>query len=211
MFSDLILVRHGETEYNRNLIIQGWQDVPLNETGHRQAVLTARILRDEVFDEVWASDMKRTLETAEHILEFHPGIPVHPCSGLREWKLGILQGKSLDEIKRTLPEMSETLAREDIDLEIPGGERRSEFQKRVEETFRQIAAVSSGKRILVVTHGGVLARVFRFLHRGPVPQRIRIPGNASVSRIRFDHETGHWAVLEWDKGNLPREITPPAL
>lgn len=208
MSVDFILVRHGETDFNQNHVLQGWLDVPLNAAGCRQAELAAEELRNETFDEVWLSDLKRAAETAEYILRFHPGLPVRFSPELREWKLGILQGKSYEELKRAMPEMTEMLRNEAIDLEIPGGESRSGFQKRIETVFRRIAAGSEGKRLLVVTHGGVLARLYRFI-RGSLPAP-GIVGNASVSKVRCDLETGTWMILKWG-GEETEQAAPPAL
>ena len=208
MSVDFTLVRHGETDFNLNHVLQGWMDVPLNDAGRRQAEIAAEELRNESFDEIWLSDLQRSVKTAEYILKYHPGLPVRLFPELREWKLGILQGKSYEELKRTMPEMTEKLRNEAIDLKIPGGESRSEFQKRIETFFRRTAAGSEGKRILVVTHGGVLARLYRFI-RGSLPAP-GIVGNASVNKVRCDLKTGTWTILKW--GGEETECTaPPAL
>ena len=55
MFTDFILVRHGETDYNKLHVIQGWVDIPLNETGHQQAAVTAEMLRCKIARRIWQS------------------------------------------------------------------------------------------------------------------------------------------------------------
>ena len=215
MFTDFILVRHGETDYNKLHVIQGWVDIPLNETGHQQAAVTAEMLREEKIDEVWHSDLQRAAKTAEAILKNHPGVPAYPCVPLREWKLGFIQNMSHAELEKEYPEYEEMLKTESIELAVPGGESRSEFQKRVNMIFEELAERSPGKRLLIVSHGGVLVRFYRFLcGKDSAKEHVPIPGNASVSRARYDHETGQWSLIVWNQIYTPqpgKTAEPPAL
>lgn len=200
MFTDFILVRHGETDYNKLRVLQGWIDTSLNRTGYQQANITAEILREELFDEVWHSDLQRVAKTAEAILKYHPGIPRFPHIPLREWKLGFIQNMSHEQLEKEYPEYEDMLKNEDSDLELPDGERRSEFQARINTAFQELAERSPGKRLLIVTHGGVLVRLYHFLG-GEIPEsgKVPIPGNASVSRVRYDHEAKQWSILAWNQ------------
>ena len=211
MFTDFIFVRHGETPYNQEHIIQGWIDIPLNENGHQQAKKTAEILRNEKIDAACFSDLQRAAETAKEILKYHPGVPAIPCSQLREWHLGILQNCSYPELNMTMPEYVKMLQTESMEMPIPSGESRNEFQKRINQAFQDMAERFPGKRILTVTHGGVLVRLYRFLG-GEVPAegKIPIPGNASVSRVRYDHETKTWSLIAWNQICSPQTGTQTA-
>ena len=215
MFTDFILVRHGETPYNQEHILQGWIDTPLNENGYRQAELTAEMLRNEPIDEACFSDLQRASETARIILKHHPGVPSFPSWQLREWHLGILQNYSYAELNEILPEYVKMLQTESIEMAVPSGESRKEFQKRISNVFQELAERFSGKRVLIVTHGGVLVRLYRFLG-GEVPQegKVPIPGNASVSRVRYDHERKIWSLIAWNQNYSPQSDSsakPPAL
>lgn len=196
--TEFVIVRHGETSYNKDHIVQGWYNIPLNETGHAQAEAAAELLRNETFDEAWYSDLNRTAETAGHILKHHPALPAFPHPPLREWRLGIIQNRPHTEILIMWPEYKKMLGTEEMDLLVPGGERRSEFQKRVNFTFQELALKSPGKKLLIVTHGGVLVRLYRFIG-GPVPadNKVPIPANASISRVCYDHKSGKWGILQW--------------
>ena len=200
MITDFVIVRHGETSYNEKRIIQGWMDTPLNENGYQQAMATARALQNEHFDEAWFSDLQRAAETARKILEFHPETPRFSNMYLREWRLGILQNMSHAEIEAAIPEYETMLQDESIDIPIPSGESRSEFAKRVGTVFQELADRSPGKRLLVVTHGGVLGRLYRYigadlLGEGKLPPT----GNASVCRISYDHDTKQWTAFSWNE------------
>ena len=215
MVTDFVLVRHGETDYNRLRVVQGWVDVPLNENGHQQAALTAEILRDEPIDEVWYSDLQRAASTAKAIMKYHKNAPAYPCIPLREWKLGVIQNMPHVELEKIHPEYSEMLRTESMEMEIPGGESRGTFQKRINGIFQELAERSPGKRLLIVSHGGVLVRFFRFLG-GEAPDGgcVPIPGNASVSRARYDHATKTWTLVAWNQTYSVQERKngePPAL
>ena len=200
MFTDFILVRHGETSYNKEGILQGWTDVPLNETGKKQAEKTAEILKKESFDEVWFSDLQRAADTASAILKYHPGVPAYPNPSIREWHLGILENKPYEMLRQEFSDYAKMLRTELVEMPVPGGESRGDFQKRINNAFQDLAERSPGKRCLIVTHGGVLVRLFRMLG-GEIPRSgtIPVPGNASVSRIRYDHDAKQWIFLEWNQ------------
>ena len=101
-----------------------------------------------------------------------------------------------------------------MDLEIPGGERRSEFQKRVNQAFDDLAKRSPGKKLLVVTHGGVLTR-FYYRQTGKSYGQVPEISNASYCTVRYHHDTGSWEIMEWGipcpMVSLSAESNPPAL
>ena len=83
----LILVRHGETEYNREYRVQGQKDIPLNESGKKQAGLLAQALQHEAVEAIYASPLQRAVETAEAIGRFHQ-VPIRKLDGLKELDAG---------------------------------------------------------------------------------------------------------------------------
>ncbi|KAI0075272.1 hypothetical protein K474DRAFT_1676500 [Panus rudis PR-1116 ss-1] len=95
------IVRHGETDANRQGIIQGQIDTELNAAGWEQAELTAQALENVPFNVAYTSDLHRASKTAEVILAKHPDVPLHESKELRERYFGSLQGKSLSEITGT--------------------------------------------------------------------------------------------------------------
>jgi broad specificity phosphatase PhoE len=96
METHLWLIRHGETMYNQERRIQGRLDIPLNENGKEQARLLAEWMRTRPVDAVYASDLKRAVETAEAIARVH-GLTVNPLQGLRERSFGEGEGISFEE------------------------------------------------------------------------------------------------------------------
>ncbi|KAI0723888.1 phosphoglycerate mutase-like protein [Cerioporus squamosus] len=89
------IVRHGETDFNRQGIVQGQIDTPLNDAGVEQARLTADALEDTPFEVAYSSDLQRARRTAEIILEKHPGVKLETTPALRERHMGDWQGGSI--------------------------------------------------------------------------------------------------------------------
>jgi len=80
----IYIVRHGETEENKQKIIQGHLDTALNFEGERQADLVAKALKDIPFDACYSSDLRRAVDTAKRILVYHPGVEVQTQTAVRE-------------------------------------------------------------------------------------------------------------------------------
>jgi probable phosphoglycerate mutase len=152
-----LLVRHGETDWNRDNRFQGHADPPLNERGRAQAGELAERLAGEGVDAVYSSPLRRALETAE-ILAARLGLDVTAAEGLREIDVGEWQGLTRDEVARRYPDaFARWLALE------PGwdhGETYEQLGRRVLAAIRDIAERHPGERVVVVTHGGPLRAVF---------------------------------------------------
>ena len=108
----IIAIRHGETTWNVDTRIQGHLDIPLNDTGRRQAARLALALKEEPITAVYASDLARAWETAEYLGRAR-GLPVTPETGLRERCFGDFEGKTFAEIEALLPEQSQRWRKRD--------------------------------------------------------------------------------------------------
>ncbi len=150
----LTIVRHGETDWNRDKRIQGGgNDIPLNDTGRSQAEKLATTLKDEKFDAIVSSPMVRAMETAE-ILQKKLGLgEVVALEGLREHRMGEWEGQIRADVAQKL-----STADDDSFALHPstpeGGESLSQFLKRTEGTCEEILQKFAGKRVLVICHGG---------------------------------------------------------
>jgi broad specificity phosphatase PhoE len=183
----MILVRHGQSTWNREHRIQGQLDPPLSDEGRRQAERLGRRLAGRPLAGFYASDLKRAFETAEAIGAFVDLSP-EPTPGLREIYLGDWEGLRTDEIAERFPDAWARWSEEpDWDL-VPGGEGAARFEARVIATQDEILDRHSHGDILVVTHGGViqvaLHRVIGRPSRGLFPFKIQ---NASISLIEERH------------------------
>jgi probable phosphoglycerate mutase len=143
----LLLVRHGETDWNAEGRLQGHTDRPLNEHGRRQANELAERLAGEGADAIYASDLARARETAE-IVGGRLGLPVVIDADLREKNWGNWEGLTGDE-------------RIHVEFE---GESTEDHRERMVRAVKRIAERHPGQRVVVVTHGGSLRRVQAFVN-----------------------------------------------
>lgn len=178
-----MLVRHGQSTWNREHRIQGQLDPPLSPEGLRQAELLARRLASRQFAGFYASDLKRAFETAEAIGAVVGMRPV-PESSLREIFLGEWEGLTTSEIAERFPEAwAAWVDHPDWDV-VPGGEGAAFFDTRVAAAIDDIVRKHPAGDVLLVTHGGViqvaLHRIVGRASRGLFPFKIQ---NASISLI----------------------------
>ncbi len=196
-----LLLRHGETIWNRDGKLQGWQDSPLSETGRAQAdALAARMALERV-DLIVASDLGRTRATAAPIAA-RLGLAVSLDAGLRERSYGELEGMTWAEIERARPRDYRRLVARDPDHLVPGGETGAQFRDRVVAALERLARANGGAAIALVTHGGVLGVVYRHAKGIPLemPRTFTVP-NAAVNRLRVERR--RWVIEAWaDTGHL---------
>lgn len=197
--TSLILVRHGETTWNREGRIQGHSDSALTPEGVAQAhAMGERLLKDiktDLIDQVVASDLPRAAHTAR-LITARTGHTIRFIDALRERAFGVAEGKTYGEIDRDHPEMFSRIRDTDPDFAVTGGESRNQFHRRVVGALQAIAQAHAGSRILIVTHGGVLAAVYRWLNRLPVssPHGIEIP---NVAYNRVSAGSSPWQIEVW--------------
>jgi probable phosphoglycerate mutase len=199
--TDLILIRHGETAWNRELRFQGHADVPLNDIGHEQARrLGLRLAGETVVQHIISSDLMRAQQTAAPAAS-QLSLPVVTSAGLREQFFGVVEGMRSDEIQSLHPRAWEEWLEFREDHAMPEGETAREFHTRIIAALGSIAAAHKGRHLIVVTHGGVLDMVWRTARGLSLsgPRRSDIP-NAGFNRIRIadaarpdDIEIVEWA------------------
>lgn len=159
----ICIARHGETDWNRRGVLQGWLDVPINELGRQQAVALAANLASENFAAVWTSPLSRALETAQIVAQaLHLPAP-SSHEGLREKHFGAVQGVPKNELAELNPALLEQILRRNPAAEFAGGETMDEFADRVIEAIEDIGARHRGERVLVITHGWVMDVVTRHI------------------------------------------------
>lgn len=189
------LLRHGETEWNCEGRLQGWQDSPLSGQGIAQAEALAGRLAPERVDLVIASDLGRARATAEPIAA-RLGRPLALAAGLRERRYGVLEGMTWREIEAAHPEIYARLVARDADYAVPGGESGRQFRDRVVAALERLAREHDGAVVAAITHGGVLGVVFRYVNAIALemPRTFSVP-NAGVNRLRI--ESGRWTIENW--------------
>jgi probable phosphoglycerate mutase len=200
--TDFLIIRHGETDWNRQLRFQGQIDVPLNATGHEQAGRLAERLLAEPIDLLISSDLQRAQQTAAPLASrrAQPVSGLH--AGLREQSFGLLEGLDAPTIREQHPALWAQWLRFDADESAPGGESTRQFHARVLAAVRELAEAHAGRRVALVTHGGVLDMLWRTVHGLPLSggRECAIP-NTGINRLRW--QAGTLEIVHWaDDGHL---------
>jgi len=179
----LLLIRHGETQWNAQARIQGHRDIALSERGLRQAQRLARFLGEQAIDAVYASDLARASQTAQPLADAL-GRPLQLDERLRERGFGLFEGSTYEEAQANWPNEYAIWRRRDPAHALPGGESYLAARARVLQCLDEIARAHAGATAAVVTHGGVLDIVYRAAYGIPweTPRSHLLP-NASINRV----------------------------
>lgn len=160
----ICVTRHGETDWNRRGILQGWFDVPINDLGRRQAHEMAARFADAGFSAVWSSSLVRARETAG-IIAAALHLPPPSChEGLKERNFGVIQGIPKDELAEVNPALLEQILRRNPAASFIDGESMDEFADRVLGALDDIGTHHHGQHVLVISHGWVMDVVTRHVN-----------------------------------------------
>ena len=185
----LYFVRHGETEYNRQGIVQGRGiDSTLNAQGRQQAEALGHRLKGVSFSSIYASPLRRTRQTAAILAQHHRQTPVQYLSDLEEMAWGIYEGEPPSEERdRVLDAMKKRWREGAHDEPIEGGESIRQVQERALRAVDHITAQENGSNVLIVTHGRFLRVVLAsILDEYGLHKMHKLPhSNTAVNRIEY--------------------------
>lgn len=154
-YCTIYLTRHGETEWNEKKLIQGHTDIPLNAKGIKQTKQLGKELKDIDFDAVFSSDLSRAKNSAEIIIK-KKEMTVIKTKKLRERFFGRFEGESLGEMRKAFGEVMLVTKEKQKELKIYDVENDEEIIARLIPFMKKTAKQYIGKKILMVTHGGLL-------------------------------------------------------
>lgn len=192
------LIRHGETDWNAAQRLQGWRDIPLNDTGKNQAKSVQHFLDQQriAFDGVLSSDLQRAIQTAQIAFAQHQ-YPIEQIPALRERNYGIYEGHPWQSLTQLPNEPAPKINLRDPSLDVPEGESLLTFHQRIIEAFNQIALQRPNQKLAVIAHGGVIEMVWRYIQQAdlstPRPYKIL---NASVNHFAINQEQ-QWQEIAW--------------
>jgi broad specificity phosphatase PhoE len=183
------LLRHGQTDWNIDLRLQGSTDIPLNETGRQQALDAAAALNPEDWDLIITSPLSRAKDTAEIVAqELNMQVAIVP--ELIERSFGAAEG--LDHASwRKLYESH---------VPIEGLESLEDLRARTEQLLSLIANEYAGKRVLAVSHGAFIRKVLTIVTEGELPREGERLSNASLNK--FMHSDGLWTITDYRPESL---------
>ncbi|MFB3896499.1 MAG: histidine phosphatase family protein [bacterium] len=185
----LILVRHGETDWNIQQRYQGHTDINLNETGINQAKRLARELKSEKIDAIYSSDLTRAVQTAA-IINDGRNLPIHQLWELRECSFGIWEGKTFKEMEQHFPEEVARIKGDPVKQIRTGGESRDQLSTRIGQAIQQIIDTHQNQSVLIVAHGGALAVAMEY-----------ITGEGLIARSKYWLENAGYHILECNNRN----------
>ncbi len=192
----LLLVRHGETDWNKAGKFQGQIDVPLNDNGREQSRRAAEFLKDVKLDFAISSSMLRPKETAEIILKHHGGLQLELRDELREISHGLWEGKFELEIEESYPGLLEEWKTSPETVQMPEGENLQHVWTRAIASWREIVQSVSGTGI-VVAHDAINKAILCHLFGlGPEHFWKFKQGNGAVSVIDYPHGPDGLPVLQ---------------
>ncbi|MGI6143077.1 MAG: histidine phosphatase family protein [bacterium] len=191
------LIRHGQTEWNREKRIQGQLDVKLSERGREQALLVGQALQGEGIELIYTSDLSRALETAA-IIGRQLGIPVTgTLCDLREIHFGDWAGMSIAEIRTAEPEAFAKWQEDTVNQPVPGGESFQMMAERVMKCVTDLAVKHPRSKVAVVTHGGPVTYILGTIMKLTLEQRLQLKiANCSISIVQYQPRTDDWEVLQ---------------
>jgi probable phosphoglycerate mutase len=197
----LLLVRHGETQWNRDKRFQGIRDIPLNENGRTQAGKAAMFLKETTIDRAVTSPLSRPKETAEIILQYHPNVALDTRVDLTEICHGLWEGKLEEEIEADFPGMLQEWKIAPETVQMPEGENLQQVWDRAiacwEEIVRTYSDGDGPRTVMVVAHDAINKVILCYL-LGLQPANFWNikQGNGAVSVIDYPKGPGSAPVLQ---------------
>ncbi|MFC5476509.1 histidine phosphatase family protein [Paraherbaspirillum soli] len=190
--TEILLIRHGETDWNLERRLQGHLDIGLNAKGLLQAQALKQSLEGVPLDAVFCSDLQRARQTAAALASSR-GLALQIDAGLRERCFGALEGLRYEEAAERFPAAYAAMRRRDIDARYPAGvyvaETGREFSQRSVGTLMRLLGSGDYRRVAIVTHGGVLDSIYRFANGMDygTPRSFEV-FNAGINRLSWNIE-----------------------
>ncbi len=203
MSTQLYLVRHGETEWNKQLRYQGHADINITDVGREQAKLLAKRLMKEDFDHFYASDLSRAFETAEIIAKPHQK-EVIKLPELRETNFGLWEGLGYSQIQQQFPQILENWISDPVSTRLPEGESLGDVVSRVSAGINKLMEQHKDQRILIVGHGGINRVVLALALGMDVSQYWRIRQDNTALNIIDYYDGKEIVTLLNDTNHLKR-------
>lgn len=204
---NLYLIRHGQTDWNIDGKLQGRTDIPLNETGVKQAGYLAEGMKKRPVTQVFSSFLTRARQTAQAVADSQQ-VPVIITDGLEEVSFGVWEGLTWKEVRETkLPEEMRERFLNPTEFRPEGGELPDEVMARCAVAMRSIMSQMKkcGGDAAIVSHGAMLIYLIAYLLGEDPAGADIVVGNASITTIQYDEERGLFSLVQMnDQRHLNR-------
>jgi broad specificity phosphatase PhoE len=201
----ILLIRHGETDWNRIRRFQGRSDLPLNQKGKDQAHALALALKDESLTAIYSSPLIRTLETARLIKVFHPSIPLFEEEGLVEMNLGEFEGMEAQRWAAEYPDFLRTWQETPASVTMPGGESLQEVQTRAIGTLERITKLyPTESTLLLCSHNFVNLTMLCYALRVPLDRFREVRQETAALNVLYMQGQRLWAKVVNERSYLKR-------
>lgn len=192
----LYLIRHGQTDWNVAGKIQGSTDIPLNETGKRQAACLAKGMEKRPVSRVFTSTLSRAYETARAIGDSQ-NVPVYGLFELQEVNYGYWEGLTMEEIEQRYPKELQQWYLSPVEVAPPGGETQTQVYERCKAAINRILEQGDGD-VAVVSHGATVVFLLEYMldGTGRDEEDDIIVGNASISTVEYDRDLKRFVLTE---------------
>lgn len=190
----IILVRHGETSYNKEHRYQGNKDIPLNETGIKQAELLAQSLKDVPIDIFISSPLQRAYVTTQKVAEMHGMNIEYTDPRLKEIDFGDWTGQYIDDLQKNYPEQFAVWKKKPWLTIMPNGESLQDMQDRGRAALNDIVAKYPGKTVFVGAHSVLNTVVICSVLNISLEHFLQIPQSNTCVNV-LEYKNGSWRVL----------------
>lgn len=190
-----VIVRHGETQWNRDEREMGQLDIPMTAHGLATAERLAARISKVRFDAIYSSDLSRAAHTAG-VIAARCSLAIILDARLRERNMGIFQGLTKQEMEERYPDERAAYRRIGASYVIPNGESADQRLARTLECLEEIAHTYSGGSVVVVTHGGILKGFFEHVLGLPFGSGAKF-SRPNVAWNLFVHDRDRWRMETW--------------
>ncbi len=189
----IILVRHGETNWNKEGRYQGQIDTDLSDNGVAQGKLLAESLKDLHIDAFYASHLKRARDTAQFCADYH-GMQVHTDERLQEIAHGTWEGQLADDIQKAYPELLQAWREHPETVLMPEGENLEMVAERSMKALEEIASANIGKTILVGAHDATNKVLICRVMKAPLASFWQVKQDNTCVNV-LEYENGVWRLV----------------
>lgn len=201
----ILLIRHGETDWNRIRRFQGRSDIPLNQKGRDQARALALALKDEPLMAMYSSPLVRATETARIIKVFHPSISLYNEEGLVEMDLGDFDGMEAQRWAAQYPDFRKAWQENPASVKMPGGESLEEVQIRAIDTLERITQhYPPESTLLICSHNFVNLTILCSALGFPLYRFRDLRQETAALNVIYKQGNRFWAAVVNERSHLQK-------